>query len=193
MRPSPSVTSVTAPVLSSRRTCFDGAAAGVSAAPVSRLDSVELLREFLRCRSFPRFRLNSVELLRAFLRCRSFPCGCLEVERVVEGVDLTGRPGLWWPETGRRGWPHGAWLVSMMACYLEFLAAESFSSIAPTGRDVKSCVPRNRGPVEMGAHQGQCSAHSRVSVESMDQCEKFWDHATGHRQDWLTVVGCVPY
>ena len=38
----------------------------------------------------------------------------------------TGRPGLWWSATGRRGccrrrWPHGAWLVPMMACYLDFL------------------------------------------------------------------------
>ena len=32
--------------------------------------------------------LDSVELLRAFLRCRSFPRGRLELERVVEGVDL---------------------------------------------------------------------------------------------------------
>ena len=43
----------------------------------------------------------------------------------------TGRPGLWWSATGRRGWPHGAWLVSM-ACYLDFLVRQG-------------CRPPNRG------------------------------------------------
>ena len=49
----------------------------------------------------------------------------------------TGRPGLWWSATGRRGccrrrWPHGAWLVSMMACYQDFLVWQE-------------CRPPNRG------------------------------------------------
>ena len=39
----------------------------------------------------------------------------------------TGRPGLWWSATGRRGWPHGAWLVSMMACYLNFLVRGEYN------------------------------------------------------------------
>ena len=43
---------------------------------------------FLRRRFFPHLCLDSVELLRAFLRCRSSPLGRLEAERVVEGVDL---------------------------------------------------------------------------------------------------------
>ena len=63
-------------------------ACGADPALSTRLDSVELLRAFLRRQLFPCGRLDSVELLRAFLRCRSFPRGRLEVERVVEGVDL---------------------------------------------------------------------------------------------------------
>ena len=39
----------------------------------------------------------------------------------------TGRPGLWWSATGRRRWPHGAWLVSMMACYLDFLVRREYN------------------------------------------------------------------
>ena len=39
----------------------------------------------------------------------------------------TGRPGLWWPETGRRGWPHGASFVSMMTCYLDFLVRGEYN------------------------------------------------------------------
>ena len=72
------------------------------------------------------------------------------------------------------------------------MAAGSFSSIAPTGLDVESCVLCDRGPVEIVAYKGKCSAHSRVSMEHMDYCEKFWDHTMGHCQDWLTVAGCVP-
>ena len=41
-------------------------------------------------------------------------------------LTLTRRPGLWWSTTGQRRWPHGAWLVSMMACYLDFLVRREY-------------------------------------------------------------------
>ena len=39
----------------------------------------------------------------------------------------TRRPRLWWSATGRRRWPHGAWLVSIMACYLDFLVRGEYN------------------------------------------------------------------
>ena len=50
----------------------------------------------------------------------------------------------------------------------DFLAAGSVSSIAPTGRDVKSRVSCDRGRVEMAAYKGKCGAHSCRPMERMD-------------------------
>ena len=49
-----------------------------------------------------------------------------------------------------------------------FLAAGSFSSVAPTGRGVESRVSCDRAPVEMAAYKSKCGAHSCVFMERMD-------------------------